>query len=306
MFNKNITFAFLAFLSFCSQISAQSSSQKTFEVTYGRKDGMALTMVVQKPDTLSNGKGIIWVISAGWTSDYNWIPMFKGLLKPVLDRGYTLFYVMHGSQPKYTVPDAIADLRRAIRFIRYHASDYGIDPSKIGISGGSAGGHLSLMAGTTGDDGNPNSNDVVERTSSRIQAVACFYPPVDFLNWKSEGDNAVLHSTMKEFQAPLDFTVWNPVTNHYIAVTDSVKRTETGRKISPYYEVTPDDAPILIVHGDNDLLVPLSQSQKMIGKLKEAGVPCNLIIKPGAGHGFWKDMTDYTKLFADWFDKYLQ
>ena len=295
-----------AFMSFVLRVIGQTNPVEPYEVIYGRKDGMALTMVVQKPDTVSNGKGIIWVMSAGWTSDYNWIPMFRGMMKPVSSRGYTLFYVMHGSQPKYTVPDAVMDLKRAVRFIRYHASDYGIDPSRIGISGASAGGHLSLMIGTTGDDGNPNSQDVIERTYSGVQAVACFFPPVDFLNWNSEGDNAVVHSTMKEFQAPLDFTEWNPKTYHYMAVTDSARRTEIGRKISPFYSVTSDDAPTLIVHGDKDILVPLTQSQKMIDKLKEAGVPCELKIKPGAGHGFWNDMTDYTKLFADWFDKYLR
>ena len=276
------------------------------EVTYGRKDGMALTMIVQPPEGISNGKGVIWVVSAGWTSDYNWIPMFRGLVKPISDKGYTIFYVMHGSQPRYTVPDAVSDLRRAIRFIRLHAADYQIDPEHLGICGASAGGHLSLMMGTTGADGNPEARDPVDRESSRIQAVACFFPPVDLLNWKFEGDNAVVHSDMKEFQAPLDFTTWNARTLHYEAVTDSVKRTEIGRSISPWYFVTADDAPSLIVHGDSDQLVPLSQSQKMIEKLKETGVPCELKIKAGAGHGYWKDMTAYTGMFADWFDLYLK
>lgn len=247
-----------------SLIYGQTMTVEPSEVIYGRKDGMALTMVVQKPDTIPNGKAIIWVVSAGWTSNYNWVAMFKGLVKPISDRGYTLFFVMHGSQPKYTVPDAVQDLRRAIRFIRYHADEYSIDPGHIGISGGSAGGHLSLMMGTTGDDGNPRATDPVERNSSRIQAMACFYPPVDLLNWKAEGDNAVVHSTMKEFQAPLDFMEWNPATLHYAAITDSVRRTEIGMQISPYYFVTADDAPALIVHGDKDMLVPMLQSQKMI------------------------------------------
>jgi acetyl esterase/lipase len=275
------------------------------EVTYGRKDGMALTMVVQPPSGTPNGKGIIWVVSAGWTSAYNWVTMFKGLAKPIADRGYTVFYVMHGSQPKYTVPEAVSDLKRAIRFIRYHAADYNIDPEHIGITGASAGGHLSLMMGTTGDDGNNKARDPVDRVSSRIQAVACFFPPTDFLNYKTEGDNAVVHSDMKEFQAPLDFTEWNEQTFHFIPVTDPEKRTEIGRQISPLYFVSVDDAPTLIAHGDADKIVPLSQSQRIVEKLKEAGVPCELKIKPGAEHGFWNDMMSYTGQFADWFDRFL-
>jgi acetyl esterase/lipase len=290
---------------FLSVYSQKVSDQPT-EVIYGRKDGMALTMEVQPPVVQSNGKAIIWVMSAGWTSDFNWIPMFKILTKPFSDRGYTLFFVMHGSQPKYAVPDAVLDLRRAVRYIRFHAAEYGIDPNNIGISGASAGGHLSLMIATTGDDGDPSGKDAVDKTPSRVQAVACFFPPVDLLNWKQPGDNQVIRREIKEFQAPLDFMEWNPQTLHYSFITDSVKRTEIGRKISPLYFVTSDDPPTFIAHGDADKLVPLFQSQKMIEKLQEVNVPCKLIIKPGADHGLWNDMTDYTMKFADWFDKYLK
>jgi len=287
-------------------VFSQSSTPQSSEIIYGRKDGMALTMVVQPPSGTSNGKGIIWAVSAGWTSDYNYVNMFKILTKPLSDRGYKVFYVMHGSQPKYTVPEAVTDMKKAVRFIRFHASDYGIDPLHIGISGGSAGGHLSLMMGTTGDDGNPAAKDPLERVSSRIQAVACFYPPVDFLNYNFEGDNVVLHSEIREFQAPFDFMEWNPQILHYVPVTDPEKRTETGRQFSPLYFVTPDDAPAFIVHGDADTLVPVSQSMRIIEKYKEAGVPCELTIKPGAKHGFWNDMGSYFVMFADWFDKYLK
>lgn len=299
MKNK-IIFSFLLFILVTQVIKAQQ------EVIYGRKDGMALTMVVQPPSVPFNGKGVIWVVSAGWTSDFNWVPLFKVLAKPISDRGYTVFYVMHGSQPEYAVPDAITDVKRAVRFIRYHAADYGIDPDYIGISGASAGGHLSMMIATTGDDGDPSGKDAVDKVSCRVQAVACYFPPTDLLNWKYPGDNAVIKREIKEFQAPLDFVEWNPETLHYTLVTDSAKRCETGRNISPFYFVTADDPPALIAHGDADTLVPVYQSRKMIEKLKEVNVPCEIIIKPGAGHGFWKDMADYTKQFADWFDKYLK
>jgi acetyl esterase/lipase len=283
----------------CQVIKAQQ------EVIYGRKDGMALTMVVQPPSVPFNGKGIIWVVSAGWTSDFNWVPLFKVLAKPVSDRGYKIFYVMHGSQPKYAVPDAITDVKRAVRFIRYHAADYGIDPDNIGISGASAGGHLSLMIATNGDDGDSSGKDPVDKVSSRVQAVGCYYPPVDLLNWKSQGDNAVIKRQIREFQAPLDFVEWNPVTLHYNLITDSAKRSEIGREISPYYFISSGTPPTLIIQGDADTLVSVFQARKMIAKLREYNVPCELIIKPGAVHGIWNDMQDYTAKIADWFDKYL-
>ena len=96
--------------------------------------------------------------------------------RPLLDRGYTIFAVVHGSQPRYTVPEIIPDINRAVRFIRYHAKDYGIDPQRIGICGASAGGHLSLMIGTAGSKGKQDTSDPVDRESSRVQAVACFFP----------------------------------------------------------------------------------------------------------------------------------
>src|SRR4030042_2144680 len=203
MMNKIFNFFTLLCLTFAT--FGQTPTAQPTEIIYGHKDRMALVMFGQSPTGISNGKSVIWVVSAGWTSDFNWIGMFKALVKPISDRGYTVFFVMHGSQPKYTVPDAVADLKRAVRFIRYHAADYSIDPSHIGISGASAGGHLSLMMGTTGDEGDPNAKDPVDRVSSRVQAVACFFPPVDLLNWKNEGDNIVVHSDMEVFQSPLDF-----------------------------------------------------------------------------------------------------
>jgi acetyl esterase/lipase len=78
-----------------------------------------------------------------------------------------------------------------VRFIRANAAKYGVDPMKLGVTGGSAGGHLSLMLATRGGAGDPKAADPVDRESSAVQAVACFYPPTDYLNWFEDGDNAV-------------------------------------------------------------------------------------------------------------------
>ena len=78
---------------------------------------------------------------------------------PFLDRGYTVFAVMHGSQPKYTVPEIVDDVHRAVRYVKHNAKKYGIDPDKLGATGGSAGGHLSLMMGRAGDPGGAGAAD---------------------------------------------------------------------------------------------------------------------------------------------------
>jgi acetyl esterase/lipase len=273
---------------------------RTEDVIYGRKFGTALTMDVFTPKQNANGAAIIWVISGGWYSAHEAI--HPAAIQEFLKRGYTVFAVVHGSQPKYTIPEAVADMKRSVRYIRYHARDYHIDPDRIGVTGGSAGGHLSLMLGTTGDNGNPQARDPVERVSSRVQAVACFYPPTDFLNYGEKGKDALGRGTLKDFRAPFDFHEYDPKTRSFVPVTEERKR-QIGREVSPVYHVTADSAPTLIVHGNADKLVPIQQSELMMEHFKEAGVPYQLVIKEGQKHG-WDLREDFPKL-ADWFDKYL-
>ena len=113
------------------------------DVIYGRKFGTALTMDVFTPKANPNGKGVIWAVSGGWFSSHEAITL--QFVQPMLDRGYTVFAVVHGSQPKFTITEVLEDMHRAVRFVRHHATDYGIDPNKLGIYGGSAGGHLSTI-----------------------------------------------------------------------------------------------------------------------------------------------------------------
>src|SRR5262245_10967072 len=95
------------------------------DVIYGRKFGMALTLDVLKP-AKANGKAVIFVVSGGWVSNpASFGPRF---VQSVLDRGYTVFAVAHGSQPKFTIVEILPDLHRAVRFIRANATKYAIDP----------------------------------------------------------------------------------------------------------------------------------------------------------------------------------
>jgi acetyl esterase/lipase len=275
---------------------------RTDDVIYGRKFGTALTLDVFRPKLDAHGAAVIWTVSGGWFSSRESINI--DFLKELLARGYTVFAVMHGSQPKYTIPEAIADMNLAVRYIRAHAGEFKIDPNRIGISGGSAGGHLSLMQGTAGDMGDPAAKDPVARSSSRVQAVACFFPPTDFLNYGTPGYAWLNRGPKDAFKPPFDFHVWN-TDRKIFEVVDEETRVKIARDISPVYHVTKDDPPTLIIHGDKDALVPLQQSELIISKFKEAGVPCELVVKPGAAHG-WGNWHDDMRTIADWFDKYLK
>ncbi len=273
------------------------------DVIYGRKFGTALTMDVFTPNENANGAAILVCISGGWVSSHDSIQpvIFTELLK----RGYTVFAVVHGSQPKFTIPECIADMNRAVRYVRYHAKDFKIDPQRIGITGASAGGHLSLMLGTAGTDGDAKAADPVDRVSSRVQAVACFFPPTDFLNYGKPGVKSLGIEPEHRFKAPFDFREQDPVSKIFKPV-DIETREKICKDCSPIYHVTKDDAPTLILHGDADTLVPLQQSEIIVDRFNDAGVPVELIVKKGAGHGLWPSMPEDLKTIANWFDKYLQ
>ncbi len=275
---------------------------RTEDVIYGRKYGMALTLDVFTPKQKANGAGVIFCVSGGWFSDKRAVPV--PLITPLVERGYTVFAVMHGSQPKFTIPEVLEDMHRAVRFIRHDAKKYGVDPDRLGITGGSAGGHLSLMQGTAPKPGQVASLDPVDRESSRVQAVGCFFPPTDFLNYGKEGEIALGQGTLTAFRPPFEFWERDKKTNALILITDEEKRKEIGKQISPVYHVSKDSAPALIIHGDADKLVPIQQAKLMIEAYKKAGVPCELVVKPGAQHG-WLGMDKDMTTIADWFDKYL-
>lgn len=275
---------------------------RTQDVIYGRKFGSALTLDVFTPKEKANGVGIVWVVSGGWFSNHDAINV--KFVEEFLRRGYTVFAVVHGSQPRYTIPDCVADMNRAVRFIRHHAKDYKIDPDRIGITGASAGGHLSLMQGMAGDKGKADAKDPVERESSRVQAVACYFPPTDFLNYGKPGEDALGRGILKNFKAPFEFQELDPKTRAFVKITDEEKFKEIGRQISPINHVSADDPPTLIIHGDADKLVPIQQAEIIIEKLKGVKVPAKLVTKPGAQHG-WPDLLKDNAILADWFDEYL-
>ncbi len=209
------------------------------------------------------------------------------MCQPFTDKGYTAFVVRHGSAPKYTVPEAVADMRRAVRFIHLHAKDYGIDADRLGVVGGSAGGHLTLMLATTADDGDPKAKDEVLRASDRIAAAVALFPPTDLRGWATDPPEAI--KKLPQLKPPLTF--------------DAAKEPD----VSPLLHVSEKTAPTLLIHGDKDALVPIGHSQKMIAALEKAKVTSQLLTIEGAGHGFspTQNQTTVAPAMLGWFDKHL-
>lgn len=259
-------------------------------IVYGERRGEPLTLDVVTPPS-PNGLGIVFLVSGGWKSSPN---SFRAwLLAPLLRHGYTLFAVAHVPQPRATVDEIVADISRGVRYVRAHAAEFHVDPDRIGVTGGSSGGHLALMLATRGGPGETGSADPLADVSSAVQAAAVFCPVTDLTNLtgstEDPGDGGPPPSFRKAFdQEPIDMVRWR----------------ETSRELSPIFHVTSELPPILIHHGDRDTLVPLDQSIRFCDRAKTLGCDVTLTVIEGAGHG-WLTMPWHIMRCAAWFDSRL-
>lgn len=291
------------FFIFCLVTSSPAAPDftRTRDVIYGRKFGLALTLDIMKPKK-ANGLGVIFVVSGGWFSRPESInPLFVSSL---LSRGYTVFNVVHGSQPKFTILEIIEDLHRAIRFIKHNAKTYAVDPDRLGIMGASAGGHLSLMMGTTGGPGNSRAADPIDRLSSKVAAVGCFFPPTDFLNYGIKGNEMIDRQFQPPFTAATDWHEFDAKKALFVPIKDKERLREIAKKVSPTWQVTKSSAPSLIIHGDKDKLVPIQQAEVYCEKCKQCGVIHKLEVRKDADHG-WATLLLDVELIGEWFDEHL-
>lgn len=265
--------------------------ERTDGVVYSQRQGQKLTIDVVRP-ARPNGIGVLLLVSGGWKSGPG--SFRPWMAAPLLRRGYTIFAVYHISQPQATIMEITEDMHRAVRFVRHHAKDYGVDPQRLGVTGGSAGGHLSLMLATRGGAGPADSADAVDRESSAVQAVAIFYPVTDLLNLGDSTEN--LH----DGGPPKSFVKGFGPNSTNLAVWKVI-----GHDLSPIFHVHSNLPPTLIYHGDADTLVPLDQSQRYQTEARKVGGTVELVVHPGGQHG-WLSMLWDIRQFGKWFDRHLR
>lgn len=264
-------------------------------------DGVGLIMDIFTPTGKSNGIGIIDIVSGGWSAARGRLDDHKkaGIYDVACERGCTVFAIRPGSSSKYCALEMVDNLKLGIRWVKEHAAEYKIDPDRLGLTGASAGGHLTCLSVTLAEDGDPNAKDPLKRHSTRVKAAVAFFPPTDFLNWGS------MQLGKKPGKSPVVIMLGGLLFEGGIKKQSPEEIEAQMAKISPARLVTGKEPPMLLIHGDADLVVPLQQSEVMLEAFKKAGVPCELIVKKGGGHP-WPTIREEVVIASDWLERHLQ
>lgn len=228
------------------------------DVTYCTMDGVALKMDVYYPAE-NNGRFpvLMYVHGGGWHKGDKEQGAGALDMPQLQEAGFLVVAVNYRLAPEYQFPAMIEDVKCAVRSLRAHADEYNLDPNRIGAWGGSAGGHLVSMLGTTDASAGFDVGEYLEY-SSRVQAVVDMFGPADLTVDFAE-DSETVRTAFGDFNLAL---------------------------ASPVTYATADDPPFLILHGEKDTLVPIEQSEVLLAALQAAGVPAELVPVKNAAHGF--------------------
>lgn len=225
------------------------------------------------PEAAPSGKrpGVLVIHGGGWTGGAKEV-VFDNFVRPYLDKGFVVANVEYRLAKAAIAPAAVEDSLKAADWFARTAAKYRVDPNRIVVTGGSAGGHLSLMVGMT-----PKSAGLGK--PAKVAAVVNFYGITDVGDQLS-GPN------MRPYAV-----TWVP---------ESPTRLELARRVSPMTYVRKTLPPILTIHGDADQTVPYEHGVQLTRALKNAGARTEMISVPKGRHGFPKEKMDelYVQIFA--------
>lgn len=237
-------------------------------VAYGQGDP-AQVLDVYLADSDEPVPAIVYIHGGGWRAgSKNAIPGF--LAKAVSQGWASAISVEYRFTDVETHPAQVNDCIRAIQYVRSKAKEWNIDPGRIGVTGGSAGGHLSLWVALHDDLADPDSDDPVARQSSRVTCAVPFAGPTD---WSLLAEIEHGHPAYRQL---LGYEPGTPA-----GEMDAAKKVH----VSPITHASGDDPPVLIVHGDADNVVPIEHAERLDEKLDAAGADSELVVIEGAGHG---------------------
>lgn len=256
-------------------------------IEYAKWGDRSMQLDLYIPKSESPPPLIVWIHGGGWKAGSKDQP--SPALRQ-LARGYAVAHIAYRFSQEATFPAQIEDCRAAVRWLRANAKEQGYDPDRIGVWGASAGGHLALLLGC-GDtiktfDKGPNLD-----VDAKVLCVCDWFGPTDLWTIAQPVIKAKQESPL------LAALVGGPI----------AKNEEKLTKASPTHYVTSKTAPVLMIHGDKDPLVPLSQSEQILKQLKECNVECRLHVIPDAGHGGLQFLAgDVNRLQDEFFDRHLK
>jgi len=271
-------------------------------LVFGMYSGLALLMDVHHP-AQANGYAIVVVPGSGWTSKqtYDAAPLtalgssVRFFLPKLLDAGYTLFVVNHRNGPRFHYPAAVKDVQRAVRFIRYNGNAFGMDPRRIGAVGYSSGAHLAALLGVLDAKEDADDPDPVNRVGARVQCVIGAATPAD----------------LKLYQS----AEWALFMGQLVALPGASPDPVAARAYrlaSPVTHVSASSAPMLLLHGDADAIVPFQMAETLRDAMEKAGVAVKLVRLAGGSHDFAGDAAmrpDWPDIFSEsvsWMDRHLR
>jgi acetyl esterase/lipase len=207
---------------------------------------------------------IVWIYGGGWlTGDKD-----PCLIARFALRGYAIASIEYRLSGEAIWPAQIHDCKAAVRWLRAHAAERGIDPERIGVWGASAGGHLACLLGTAQDPALEGAEGETA-AASRVACVCAFFPATDLvaLDRDPDQDGRIRYAMKKLLDGPV------------------AERLDAARQASPVTYVDAGDPPTLLIHGDADSVIPIAQSRLLADRLRAAGVACELREIHGVGHG---------------------
>ncbi len=225
------------------------------------------------PEGAASGKrpGVLVVHGGGWTGGTK-EGQWDNYVRRYLEKGFVVANVEYRLAKAATAPAAVEDSLKAAEWFRRNASKYGVDPKRIAVTGGSAGGHLSLMVGMA-------TKSAKAGKPARIAAVVNFYGITD-VGDQLGGPN------MRQYAV-----TWVP---------ESADRMLLAKRVSPMTYVRRGVPPVLTIHGDADQTVPYEHGVQLTKALVQAGATAEMISVPGGRHGFPKEKMDelYPQIFT--------
>ncbi|MBN1421976.1 MAG: alpha/beta hydrolase [Planctomycetes bacterium] len=238
------------------------------DVVYGKGGGRDLRLdLFRRKGPAAPAPAVVFIHGGGWRAGSR--TQFHRQAAYLASKGYVCAAIEYRLVPEATFPAAIEDAKCAVRWLRANAARYGVDPERIAASGGSAGGHLAALIGTTDSSNKLEGTGGSPDASSRVQAVVAFNPVLD-LEILAKG-KALPPGNMLE---------------RFLGATYADK-PDLYRLASPMAHIDAKDPPFLILHGTEDKLVPYAQAVAFKEKLEKAGVAVELYSAEGAGHGFF-------------------